>query len=1369
MAAQSHGDSSPPDREQRLDAIIASYLDALDAGKEVSRQAILDANADLVPELREFFDDQDRLNRIAPSPGAGRPLPPSPPAAIGRFGDYELLEEVARGGMGIIYKARQIGLGRIVALKMVLAGQLASPAGLARFHREAEAVASLDHPHITPIYEIGEHDGLPFFTMKFMDGGSLSPRAHQFSDDPGAAARIVEKVARAIHYAHEHGILHRDLKPSNILLDAHGEPQVSDFGLARQMSVDSALTQSDEVLGTPSYMAPEQASGPRSRVGVAADVYGLGALLYELLTARPPFKAATSIETLRLVVEREPSRPSGVNARLPADLETICLKCLRKEPESRYASALELAEDLRRFLAGVPILARQASTAERAWRWCRRNPALASTLGSIAVLLVAITAVSAIAALSLRAERNHTIENLRGSYLAQARASRLGGREGQRLRALQVLRDAAAIRPGLDARNEAIACLALPDVDVEDAVARVHPSMHRVALAPDFKRFAAGNMAGDIEVRELDGRLLARLSGRGRSVGALHFSGDGSRLLARLRGDHEAGDCLIWDLKQSKELVFLEGVAGGANAVQLDHDGGTLVIGRWDGKIALHDASTGAPIREIGDGPRPTYIRWGPAETKLAVGFFSSPVVHVRDRDSGELEHALVHEGTVFVFAWHPREPVLAVGTFDGRILLWNTATGERLRAVPAKLHGSVHDLTFHPGGTMLASRSYDGTVRLWDAVNGEELLRGTGRLGGALRFSPGGDRLGPFQSEDDLGWWKVAWGQECSLVYERFSQARSWSGVADFSPDGRLLASVGYPGVVLWDNAAGRRAALLPAQGAHSALFWPGRGLIVCGAQGLHLWPIESAPAAGPRLAVGPPRELGVGLGSGFQFAAISGDKRTLAAMRGGEAIVIDLEGGAREICRVRHPGLDRLSLSGSGRWLATSTWGGRDAKVWSCASGELELSIPAGNASVNFSGDDRWLVVGSGWSYELHDLPRRSSRRLISKSDSMAGEVPGPAAFDIGAKVVAVVSPLSVVRLFEVESGREIATLESKRADLIRWLRFSPDGSRLSAASEFRSELWDLRRIRAALAELGLDWESPPLPPEPADPQPLEVSVALGDFADPARWSEDPPADLVAAAVPAADASVAASPAAAEPHQRRSRLRELAGRHHSAIADLDAALAAEPGNAAFLERRASLHQALGRRDSALLDLSRALEIGPARWQARWQRALLLEDMGDLAGAAADYAALLEKRGDFYGAAGRLAWALVAGPKEIRDPERARALAERNARRAPFDPEPHRILGAALLLLDHPREALRSLERGAALNAEGPNGWDYLLLSACHSKLGDRARAEELCEKALAWKDWLKLLPAGKDLERLWQEHLPEGAAAAAERRGPP
>jgi serine/threonine protein kinase len=309
---------------------------------------------------------------------------------LGELGDYELLEEIGRGGQGVVFRARQKSLNRTVALKVISLGQWASKAHLKRFRLEAEAAARLEHPGIVPIHEVGERDGSCYFSMKFVEGGQLDEVARREPMPIRRAVELIARVARTVHYAHEHGILHRDIKPGNILLDAKGEPHLTDFGLARLVESESSVTHTLEVLGTPSYMAPEQAVGNNAAVSSVTDVYGLGAVLYQLLTGQPPFAGGATYETIKLLLDTEPRQPRLLNPKIDRDLSTICLKCLEKDPKRRYSSALALAEDLEHWLKHEPILARHTGIFARGGKWVRRNPSRAL----LAVSLVALAAAA---------------------------------------------------------------------------------------------------------------------------------------------------------------------------------------------------------------------------------------------------------------------------------------------------------------------------------------------------------------------------------------------------------------------------------------------------------------------------------------------------------------------------------------------------------------------------------------------------------------------------------------------------------------------------------------------------------------------------------------------------------------------------------------------------------------------------------------------------------------------------------------------------------------------------------------------------------------------------------------------------------------
>ena len=404
--------SERSDREAQVSEAVAWYFQAVEAGRSPAPADFLARFPDLRPELESFLANQRAFDRTAgPAPDPNATMPPSvrpgptavdfapargdadatlpphrnessaagPPGSARQFGDYELLAEIARGGMGVVYKARQRSLNRLVAVKMILAGELAGPDDVRRFRAEAESAAKIDHPNVLPIYEVGEQHGQQFFSMKLVGGGSLAARGKSLAGNFEEIARLMATLSRAVEAAHQHGLLHRDLKPANVLLDLDGTPFVTDFGLAKLASAEDGLTKTGAILGTPSYMAPEQARSERV-LTPAVDVYALGAILYELLTGRPPFQGPTSLDTILEVLEREPLHPRAITPSADRDLSLIALKCLQKDPGQRYPSAESLAADLDRWLAGEAVIARRRAGPQRILAWARREPGLACRL-----------------------------------------------------------------------------------------------------------------------------------------------------------------------------------------------------------------------------------------------------------------------------------------------------------------------------------------------------------------------------------------------------------------------------------------------------------------------------------------------------------------------------------------------------------------------------------------------------------------------------------------------------------------------------------------------------------------------------------------------------------------------------------------------------------------------------------------------------------------------------------------------------------------------------------------------------------------------------------------------------------------------------
>src|SRR4051812_24667173 len=517
---------------------------------------------------------------------------------------YRVEGELGRGGMGVVYRARQVRLNRDVALKMILAGRHAGAEAAARFLAEAEAVAQLQHPNIVQIFHIDEHDGFPYFEMEYVGGGSLAARLDGTPRPPRQAARLVETLAGAMAEAHRRGVVHRDLKPANILLTTEGVPKVADFGLAKLLDAESGLTRTGSILGSPSYMAPEQAEGKTKDVGPAADLYALGAILYELLTGRPPFRGATVLETLQQVKTVEPVPPSRLVPGTPRDAETIALKCLQKDPGKRYGSATTLAEDLRRFQAGVPIVARPVGSVERTWRWCRRNPVLAGSLGATAAALVAVAALATAFAVNQAEARKESNRRLQESRLRVAAFDYERGQDACEkgeiglglLRLVQSWRSArAAGDPGTDWRRTARTGLS--------AWQRHHPKLGAVfshgakvwsvAFSPDGKTVITGSYDNTARLWDAStGRQLGQPLMHQNAVRAVAFSRDGTTAIT----GSDDNTARLWDASTGRQLGQPLTHQGAVSAVACSRAGTTVLTGCEDSTARLWDASTGRPI-----------------------------------------------------------------------------------------------------------------------------------------------------------------------------------------------------------------------------------------------------------------------------------------------------------------------------------------------------------------------------------------------------------------------------------------------------------------------------------------------------------------------------------------------------------------------------------------------------------------------------------------------------------------------------------------------------------------------------------------------------------------------------------------------------
>jgi WD40 repeat protein len=848
-----HSADDPSRREERIDEVIAAYLDAERQGRAPHREALLARHSGLAEELRSFFADRDAFPRLAapipaavPSdaptvaPGqAGGAVPPL--GTVRYFGDYELLEEVARGGMGVVYRAKQVSLNRTVALKMILTGQLASAADVQRFHTEAEAAAHLDHPNIVPIYEVGEHQGQHYFSMKLLEGGSLAQHLPRFTRYPRQAAGLLATAARAVHYAHQRGILHRDLKPANLLLDDKSQPHITDFGLAKRVQGDSRLTQSGAIVGTPSYMAPEQAAGQKG-VSTAADVYSLGAILYELLTGQPPFRAETPLDTLLQVLEAEPVAPRVHNPRADRDLETVCLKCREKEPGRRYGSAGELAADLERWLAGEPILARPSTAWERTLKWARRRPATAALVvvsGLAGVLLLAGLTVSNL--LISQAQRKTE------QALAERTAALEAVEEEQR-------RTHAALQREI--RTSYFQRLALAEGELTVGVAQF---ANHLAYSPDGMYLVTTTWGRAVRLWDVSSgqEAFAIRDLPEATVGAV-FSPDGWRLAAAC-----GKQVHVWDatpVSEDERAWTLSGHRRAVASLAFSPDGRRLVTGAWDRTVRVWDL-TEPPGREIltlrDHTAQIEGVAFSPDGRRIASGS-ADQTLRLWDAATGEAVRVSPERPDALTgVAWSRDGRYLAASCGNDLVRLWHAANGRELRKFgePA---GWVRCVAFSPDSRRLAAARWDGSVKVWDLAIGRERLHldpGNEAPGGgfSLAYSPDGRWIAA--STSDTGHARI-WDAATGAVLRTLAPARPGinmgvSGVA-FSPDSRWLATASFRGVVtVWDTITGRELFHVPGPAGYTVAvaFSPdGRRLAVAGGHlvkgEVKLWDLSRVPA---------------------------------------------------------------------------------------------------------------------------------------------------------------------------------------------------------------------------------------------------------------------------------------------------------------------------------------------------------------------------------------------------------------------------------------------------------------------------------------------------------------------------------------------
>jgi WD40 repeat protein len=757
-----------------------------------------------------------------------------PPAAapLPAISGYELISELGRGGMGVVYKARQIGLKRIVALKMILAGPHAGPGELARFRTEAEAVARQQHPNIVQIYQVGEQGGIPFFSLEFIEGGSLAQKLSGTPMQARPAAELLETVAWAMHAAHQRGIIHRDLKPANVLLTTEGLPKITDFGLAKRLDDSAGQTGSGAIMGTPSYMAPEQANAKREEIGPVTDVYALGSILYEMLTGRPPFKAATPFDTIQQVLSEEPVPPSRLQPKVPRDLETICLKCLEKEARKRYGSAADLADDVHRFLAGEAIQARPTPWWERAAKWAKRRPERAILWGLAAAAISLLVGTLVFYALSKAKQQEEEVESARSTLLGTVgeveleRAERLRterrGAEvetrallerarqrqrqptyGQHTETRALLQKVAALRSrleagpvadqlDLEARSAFAASLGVPELrEVETArLPEDFPHIWRVALHPGGEALAIGTPEKPVRWVRGQPLRLPKNQDPKQERPRLWYSPDGQYLLFA----PATGGLQVWDANATRRVRELDQAATSPIlAVGFNRQRKTLWACRQDAQLrswSLTDFREKGPWQRIDFSETLQAAAFNGDATLLAVGNDKGRVLLLQagGKPLRDLPKSRPHVGAL---GWSPDSSLVAIGTPDGNVEV-RQAEGLHLYSLSA-FGAEVSTVLFHPEGRWLLAGDRRGNMKMWDVTTEAQVL--TGPMA-PLGFARDGRRLAG-SSSNHVGFWDLIVPQ----VVRQLSGHRANIVQTSWCRDGKHLASIDSSFVVrVWD-----------------------------------------------------------------------------------------------------------------------------------------------------------------------------------------------------------------------------------------------------------------------------------------------------------------------------------------------------------------------------------------------------------------------------------------------------------------------------------------------------------------------------------------------------------------------------------------
>jgi WD40 repeat protein len=966
--------------------------------------------------------------------------------------------------MGIVYKARQTSLQRTVALKMILAGQLASAGDVHRFRAEAEAVANLDHPNIVPIYEVGEHHGQKFFSMKFIEGTSLAEEVTSgkwrgaSKEVQKKAAALLAAVAWAVHHAHQRGILHRDLKPGNVLLDAQGQPHVTDFGLAKKMEGDKGLTQSGAIVGTPSYMAPEQARSEKT-LTTAVDVYSLGAILYELLTGQPPFRGATALDIVIQVRDREPDPPRSLSPQIDRDLETVCLKCLEKDAKRRYGSAEVLAVELESWLAGEPIRARPVGRPEWLWRWCWRKPIHATLYGFVGLAFFVL-----LGAIFLFGQHEHQRRLEADGLRRDADAARIA--EGIKAVEAKTNEDRAKEETERARRAKSLSDLRyyLAEINLAQGdwwnaeIGFLAQRLERLAqTVPELRRFEWHYLQ-----RLCHSDLLTLRTGDSHGVA---LSPDGQRL-ATAGYDLDAKTIKIYDSATGREILTLRGHTKRVFCVAFSPDGSRLASGSEDKMVKIWDALSGHEVMTLKGHPEHLHTVVFSRDGMRLASASEDNIVKIWDAVSGNEALTLRHPCIVHGIAFKPDGNQLVTAGSDKRIRIWDVITGQAVKTLSGHTD-IVYSVSFNPDGKRLASASRDGTVKIWDTSTSLEMqtLKGHTDCVFGVDFSPDGKRLASASWDRTVRIWDTDSGRESSTFKGHTSRVNR----VVFSSDGRRLASVSEDHTVrIWNAMRGQEAFTFTGHvnTVHSvALSRDGRRLASAGDKTVRMW---DAATGHETLTIRGHTET-------VQCVVFSPDaKRLASASQDGTVRIWDCHTGQQVLLlnavdpgRVSGNFRPCVVFSPDGKRLAYASHDITTCTIRICDSvtGQEALTLKGHTyfiSSVVFTPDGNQLGSASR-DGTIRIWDHRTGKNLATlktdqRSRSPTGQRwPTSLAFGPDAKSLASSNMDGTVTIWDVDTEKDVLTLKG-HASGVTSLVFSPDGERLATASVDKTvKIWD------------------------------------------------------------------------------------------------------------------------------------------------------------------------------------------------------------------------------------------------------------------------------------------------------------------------